>query len=147
MGSQAIHRPRWEIDEALNRLIGAEVRVAAEAFTPATWQGKLPGALIPVRELILPDNRQAGSLPVYFEGRLELAVRRIGVVYVGLEAPASLEESAEGVVHFRGGMAVILRGPAVVQLAFPFRVEKLPSDPCNYWRDLQLPRVQFELPF
>ena len=107
-----------EIDRILDRLIGAEVRVAAEAFTPARWDGKLPGALIPVRELILPDNRQAGSLPVYFEGCLQLANRRIGLVYVRIEAPASLEESAQGMVHFRGGMAVILRGPAVVQLAF-----------------------------
>ena len=147
MESEVIHRPKWEIDKALDRLIGAEVRVAAEAFTPARWNGKLPGALIPVRELILPDNRQAGSLPVYFEGRLQLANRSIGVVYVGIDAPASLEESAEGVVYFRGGMAVILRGPAVVQLAFPFRIEKLPSAPCNYWRDLHFPRVQFELPF
>jgi hypothetical protein len=147
MESEVIHRPEGEVDRVLARLIGAEVRVAAEAFTPARWHGKLPGALIPVRELILPDNRQAGSLPVYFEGRLELAVRRIGVVCVGLEAPASQEKSTEGVVHFQGGRAVILSGPAVVQSASPFRVEKLPSEPSNYWRDLHFPRVQFELPF
>ena len=96
MESEVIHRPKWEVDRVLERLIGAEVRVAAEAFTPVRWNGELPGALIPVRELILPDNRQAGSLPVYFEGRLQLAVRRIAVVYVGLEAPASLEASARG---------------------------------------------------
>ena len=82
MESEVIHRPKWEIDTALDRLLGAQVRVAAEAFTPARWNGKLPGALIPVRELILPDNRRAGSLPVYFEGRLQLAVRTIGVVYL-----------------------------------------------------------------
>jgi hypothetical protein len=66
MESEVIHRQEWEIDTALDRLLGAQVRVAAEAFTPARWNGKLPGGLIPVRALILPDNRQAGCLPVYF---------------------------------------------------------------------------------
>ena len=145
MEPEVMHKPQWGIDRVLDRLLGAEVRVAAEAFAPARWNGELPGVLIPVRDLILPDSRQAGSLPVYFEGRLQFAVRKIGVVYVGIEARSSMEESAEGVVHFRAGTAVILSGPALVQLAFPFQVERLSSDPCNYWRDLHFPRVQFEL--
>lgn len=50
-------------------------------------------------------------------------------------------------VPFRGKTAVILRGPALVELAFPFEVEKLPQRPDNYWHDLRTSRVQFELPF
>jgi hypothetical protein len=42
---------------------------------------------------------------------------------------------------------VSLRGPAVVELAWPFQVERLPADPGSYWRDLRLPRAQFEFPF
>ena len=44
-------------------------------------------------------------------------------------------------------MAVLLRGPALVQLAFPFQVERLPADEENYWRDVRIPRAQFEFPF
>ena len=50
-------------------------------------------------------------------------------------------------VYFRAKTAVILRGLAVVELAFPFQVERLPSDPGNYWRDLHVPCAQFEFPF
>lgn len=63
-----------------------------------------------------------------------------------LETPALAVESAEGMVSFRGNISVILRGPAVVKLAFPFQVEQLPADDPNYWRDMRLPLVQFELP-
>jgi len=146
MSSQVIQRPKWQIDERLERLISADVRVAAAAFSTAGWDGRIPKAFIPVGQLILPNNRAAADLPVFFEGKLQQFVRRIGVVYVWLEQPESSEGSVDGMVYFRGRTAAILRGPAIVQLAFPFQVETLPSDPCNYWRDLHFPRVQFELP-
>lgn len=36
---------------------------------------------------------------------------------------------------------------ATVKLAVPFKVERLPSEPDNYWSDLRLPCVQFTFPF
>jgi hypothetical protein len=120
--------------------------VAAEAFSPARWNGELPQRFISPRELLLPDDTAVAGLPLYFEGRLQHFVRQIGVVHVFLEPPASAESLADGLVYFRGATAVILRGPAVVKLAYPFHVEKLPADEDNYWRDLRGARVQFKLP-
>ena len=131
----------------LGDLIGHDVRVAAKAFSPAPRNGEVPPGLIPVRDLYLPDNSQPAGLPVFFEGRLRQFERQIGVVFVQLDAPASAEKTPEGPLLFRGKTAVILRGPAVVELAFPFHVERLPVDADNYWRDLQVPRAQFEFPF
>lgn len=37
--------------------------------------------------------------------------------------------------------------PAVVELAYPFRVERIPAADGNYWRDLHVPGAQFEFPF
>lgn len=73
--------------------------------------------------------------------------RRVGVVFVTLAAPALPDPADEGVQAFRGGTAVLLHGPATVQLAFPFRVEPLPADPVNCWADLRVPCTQFRLPF
>ena len=56
------------------------------------------------------------------------------------------ELTADGMVRFRGAMAVLLRGPATVRLAFPFRVEVLPTDPFNYWEDLRVSCAQFLIP-
>jgi len=139
-------RPQWTIDLRLKRLLGQEVRVAAESFFPIRWNGEVLPAAIPVRDLILPDNTQPGLLPVFFEGRLRRFERRIGVVFVTLDAPVA-ERSAEGMLFLRGMAAVLLRGPAVVQLAVPFRVERLPDDEANYWEDLRFPTAQFRLPF
>jgi len=144
MGSEAIQRPKWDIDRQLEGLVGHHVRVAAAAFAPPRPSGEPWPALIPVADLILPDNSSVGRLPVYFEGRLEAFERRIGVVEVLLTAPLSVEASTEGIISFRGAAAVVLRGPAVVRLAFPFRVERLPLGDNNYWRDLQVPRAQLE---
>ena len=58
---------------------------------------------------------------------------------------ALTEASTEGIVTLRGRPVVILRGPATVSLAFPFRVEPIPSDPDNYWEDLRFPTAQFRL--
>ena len=132
----------------LGGLLGADVRVGAKSFSPTRWTGRgKPPRLIPVCDLFLPDDSQPAGLPVFFEGRLQHFERRIGVVLVCLESPASTERAPDGPVYFRGQTAVILRGPAVVQLAFPFHVERLPAHPDNYWRDLRAPCAQFELPF
>ena len=50
-------------------------------------------------------------------------------------------------ILFRERNAVILPGTAIVQLAFPFHVERLPLGEENYWRDLRLSRAQLVLPF
>ena len=84
---------------------------------------------------------------MYFEGRLREFSRRIGVVDARLDSPTIVNEPVEGAVGFRGSTAVILAGPAIVRLAFPFKVEKLPTDPANYWEDRRFPRAQFWLPF
>jgi len=140
-------RPRWQIDQVLNDLMGADIRVEAKSFSPLPWTvGKQP-RLLPVHQLILPDNSRAGSLPVFFEGRLMRFERKIGVVFVHLDSLATSEGSSEGTVLLRGKMVVLLHGPAVVELAFPFQAERLPSDAENYWRDLRAPRAQLEFPF
>jgi hypothetical protein len=140
-------RPQWDIDCRLERLIGQEVRVAGESFVPVCWNGQVRQSFIHVRDLILPDNTKPGVLPVFFEGRLCRFERRIGVVCVALDLPRVMGRAAEGTVLVRGIPAVLLRGPAIVRLAFPFRVEPLPADEANYWEDLRLPTAQFRLPF
>lgn len=146
MNAENLPRPEWFIDRLLAGLIGDDIRVAAESFSPAHWNGELPNRFVSPRELILPDNSDAGGLPLYFEGRLQRFVRQIGVVYVGLDSPTRGGTTSEGTVSFRGGIAVILRGPAVVRLSHPFRVERLPAQVDNYWADMRMPRAQFQLP-
>ena len=147
MSTQPTRRPKWEIDRALEALIGRDIRVAAKSFSPPPRPGDTKLRLTPVEDLFLPDNSQPAGLPVFFEGRLLKFDRQIGVVFVHLGAPAALDGSSEGIVLFRGTTTVMVRGPAVVELTSPFKVERLPADPENYWRDLRLPRAQFELPF
>lgn len=140
-------RPLWDIDSLLAGLIGTEVRAAAKAFSPVPRNGEAPRRFMPVRDLYLPDNSQPAALPVFFEGRLCEFERHVGVVCVRLDAPTAADTASEGSMLFRGKTAVILRGPALVELAFPFQVERLPADAENYWRDLRMPRAQFEFPF
>ena len=147
MNTQLNHRPQWDVDRMLERLRGENVRVAAKSFAPPAHPGIAPLRFIPVRDLFLPDNSQPAGRPVFFEGRLVEFERQIGVVWVRLDAPRAVETAPEGEVCFRGQAAVILRGPAVVELAAPFHVERLPTAPENYWRDLRGPRAQFELPY
>jgi hypothetical protein len=147
MSAELTNRPQWAIDHELDGLIGVDVRVAAKAFSPTRWTGDALPRVLPVRTLFLPDNSQPAGLPVFFEGRLCHYQRRIGVVFVCLDCPASPDSATEGPTCFRGTIAVLLRGPAVVELAFPFQVERLPADPDNYWRDVRFPRAQFEFPF
>lgn len=139
-------RPQWEIDRLLARLVGRAIRVEAEWFSPVRWDGRsLPG-FVRVADLILPDNSQPGPSPVFFEGRLWQFDRRIGVVFVTLDALDIPVSTADGLVQFRGTAAVVLQGPATVRLSFPFRVEPLPTDPVNYWEDLRGFRAQLQLP-
>ncbi len=147
MGPELTPKPKWQIDRILDALVGEDVRVAAKAFSPIYWTGQVLPPLMPVCDLFLPDNSQPSVLPVYFEGNLQRFVREIGVVFVCIDSPASPDTAADGLMLFRGKTAALLRGPAVVELASPFLVEKLPSDSLNYWRDLRIPRAQFEFPF
>jgi hypothetical protein len=147
MSAELKQRPRWEIDRTRDAFLGAEIRVAANAFSPTPWTGGNRLRLTPVRDLILADSSRAAGLPVFFEGRLRHFERQIGIVFVDLETLASPDRTTEGMVFFRGRTVVILRGPALVELAFPFQVERLPGDADNYSRDLRAPRAQFEFPF
>ena len=148
----AVHEPtesgraRWAIDVVLEKMIHQPVRVAAEAFAPI-GSGASSKRLILTRDLILPDNTRTDGLPVYFEGVLLEVTRQIGVVHVRLGPPRARGRSAEGYVRFRERIAVILRGPAVVRLAIPFHVERLPASMQNYWLDLKMPKAQFLLRF
>lgn len=140
-------RPEWRIDRLLNTFVGCDVRVAARAFAPGLPADGREIRFMSVADLFLPDNSQPGSAPVFFEGRLRSFERRVGVVFVVLETSSNRESAPEGWVLLRGKLAVFLHAPAVVELAFPFRVERLPPEPENYWRDLRLPCAQFEFPF
>lgn len=141
-------RARWPIDDLLKSLTGHVVRVQAEAFAPIAPNLDRPigrGRLTKTRDLVLPDNSSANGLPVFFEGNLVEFNRQIGIVHVRLDAPPSSRVSAGGLVRFRGQTAIVLAGPAVVQLAYPFHVERIPADEGNYWLDLHLPAAQFIL--
>ncbi|HRZ35709.1 MAG TPA: hypothetical protein P5534_05020 [Candidatus Paceibacterota bacterium] len=146
MSVESTQRPKWQIDRLLESLIDRDIRVAAQAFSPTSWTGEGLPRLRPVRDLFLPDNSRPDSLPVFFEGRLRSFERTIGVVVVCLDSPTTPDPASEGTNLFRAETVVILRGPAVVQLAFPFHVERVPTDAENYWRDLRVPRAQFEFP-
>ena len=139
-------KPTWEIDRVLQSLVGAQIRVGAEAFAPFSPGQAIQGRLTPASQLILPDNTPVDGLPVFFEGRLEQFSRQIGLVRVQLGPPD--EVAVQGMILFRGRGAVILPGPAVVQLSVPFHVERLPLGEDNYWRDIRMPYAQmfFELP-
>ena len=127
--------------------MGEEVRVAAKSFAPPARPGVAPLRFLAVRDLYLPDNTQPAGLPVFFEGRLVQFARQIAVVCVRLAASLLPGRASYGLAFFRGQAVAILRGPAVLELAFPFHIERLPHDPDNYWRDLRMPRAQFEFPF
>jgi len=128
-----------ELELSLQSFKGADVRVQARRFS-------LTGARFAfVRDLILSDGSRTDGLPVFFEGRLNWFERRIGVFIVGLNEITLTGTASDGLVQYRNGLAVIVRGPAIVELEYPFSVERLPTDLQNYWRDLRLPRAQLEL--
>ena len=133
-------KPTWEIDRVLQSLVGAQIRVGAEAFAPFAQGRVIQEHLTPASQLILPDNTPVDGQPVFFEGRLEQFNRQIGLVRVQL-GPAE-RFGAQGMILFRERSVVILPGPAVVQLSVPFHIERLPTGEENYWRDLRLPCAQ-----
>ena len=146
MSATMIPRPQWKIDQILQGLIGVDVRVAAESFSPVS-RNRQTKQIIDASNLILPDNHRAAGLPIYLEGRLEEFQRRIGLVYVRLGPPISRTITPDGIVVFRGMKAVILKGPANVKLAYPHFVERIPEDSENYWIDLRESRAQLKFPF
>jgi len=72
---------------------------------------------------------------------------QIGIVHVRLDALPSSLVTASGLVRFRGQTAIVLAGPAIVQLPHPFHVERLPTDEGNYCIDRHMPATQFILNF
>lgn len=147
MSTELEQRPQWEIDKALEDLIGQDVRVAATSFSPVRRNENEPSQLTPVHRLSLPEYDQPAAAPVYFEGRLQRFTRQPGAVLVWLGPRTSTDGAPDGPICFRGSRAVIVQGPAVVELASPFRVEALQADSYNYWRDINAPSAQFEFTF
>jgi hypothetical protein len=144
MGAELSQRKAWDIDRVLTSLLGQGVRVAAKAFSPPHPLSDANGRFVPVGNFYLPDNTCTRSLPVFFEGVLTRFERRISLVLVCLDAPEYDHGTSEGTIVFRGKIAVILRGPALLELSYPYHVERLPSSPENYWRDIRFPQAQFE---
>ena len=138
-------KPTWEIDRTLQSLVGAQIRVGAEAFAPLAQGRSIQERLTPASQLILPDNTPVDGQPVFFEGRLEQFSRQIGLVRVQLGPAEGF--GAQGMILFRGRGAVILPGPAAVQLSVPFHIERLPKGEENYWRDLRVPCAQLLFDF
>ena len=138
-------KPTWKIDLDLRSLVGAQIRVGAEAFAPLAQGRAIQERLTPVRQLILADNTAVDGQPVFFEGRLDQFSRQIGLVRVQLGP--SERFGAHGMILFRERSVVILPGPAVVQLSVPFHIERLPTGEENYWRDLRVPCAQLLFDF
>ena len=146
MSTGTIQKPQWKIDQVLQGLIGTDVRVAAESFSPVS-RNREAKHTIAASNLILPDNNRAAGLPIYLEGRLQEFQRRIGPVYVRLGPPISRTITPDGIIMFRGMKAVILKGPANVKLAYPHFIERIPEDSENYWIDLRERCAQLTFPF
>jgi hypothetical protein len=144
MNPELIHRPKWPIDRLLDSLLGQNIRVAARAFVPAGWNGRVPTRFQSVRDLYLPDNTQPVDRPVFFEGRLQRFERQISIVFVELQSPTAPKQTTEATVDFRDTTAIILQGPAIVELAFPFRVE--PTTPTPVHPDVGIEPVSAIVP-
>lgn len=132
MNAETVQRPTWEIDQVLSSLIGQEIRVAAVSFCPESPNRSGHHPWIRNNELVAPDGFQARGAPVYFEGKLIRFSRRIGVVHVVLDELVDTAGVSEGLIVFRSSTAVFLKGPATVELASPFKVEKLPRGRSNF---------------
>ncbi len=139
-------RPDWKIDQQLKLLLGQNIRVRADAFTTPLWNGQ-PGHMIPAASLILPDNSTVHHDELFIEGKLLTFQRDVAIVSVVLERLAFDGETANGRVLLRGRQAVILQGPARVQLASDHFIEKLPTDFRFYWSHLGSSSPQFEFIF
>jgi hypothetical protein len=139
-----IHRPKWEIDKRLEALLGENIRLRTHAFCPPNWNGE-PARLIQASGLLLPDNTTVDKDELYFEGRLLCFRREVGVVFVSIDRPDA-GNTANGRVIFRGRGAVILPGPATVQLHQEHFIEPIPADSRLYWSHLGATGPQFNLP-
>ena len=146
MTSQMACRPEWQIDKRLNLLIGENIRVRVSAFCPPKWNGE-PANVIQAANLMLPDNSMVHRDELYFEGKLLSYRRDVAFVFLALDQSAFAGEGANGRVLYRGRQAVILHGPATVQLHPDHFIEKLPSDSSFYWDHLRIVGPQFEFSF
>ena len=144
MEPQPAQRGVWEIDKRLASLKGCPVRVRAELVLPKGWHGKALTKPIDGANLILPDGTRVDRDPIFVEGVLTEFKRSIAIMVVELDR-LPMEGTADGRIHFRGATAVFLRGPATVQLARPFVVERLPDFLQTYWNQLRLVDSQLEL--
>ena len=144
--SPEIHRPRWEIDKRVHALIGENVRVKANAFSPPHLSGG-PASRIEASSLVLPDNSTVDNDDLFFEGKLLAFRREVAVVIVLLGRPVISGDSANGRVLYRGKTAVILPGPATVELHRDHFIDKIPSESRLYWAHLRTSGPQFNLPF
>lgn len=138
-------RPEWDIDRRLRSLLGEQVRVFADAFSLESRHSGTP--LRDTRSLVLPDGSRAEGDKVFFEGKLEDFWRMAGVVFVQLGNREIDDPAPESRVNFRARVALIVAGPAVMRLGYPFQIERLPHSSQNYWADLRVPNVQFCFPF
>jgi hypothetical protein len=128
-----------EIESKLVSLIGAQVRIQARRFSP---DGRI---FTFSKDLVFPNGLRADNVPVFFEGELTSFERRIGV-FIAVLGTQSLSSSAgDGLLTLRGKLSAIIAGPAIVELEYPFHVERIPSNAVNYWGDIRLPAFQFEL--
>jgi hypothetical protein len=143
---QTAERRTWQIDGRLQALLGCPVRVAAESLFPSALRGEVFKHLITPKNFILPDGTTAEPGYIYVEGVLRDFRRHVALVFVELDA-LPFEGSAEGRVIFRGTPAVILRGPATVQLDESAFVERVPADANAYWAHLLSTHPQMDFSF
>jgi hypothetical protein len=131
----------FEIEQTLSTLVGQTIRVQVHRFSP---DGRI---FTPTSELVFPNGTRAENVSVFFEGELHAFERRIGVILVALGENTVCGHAEDGLFTLRTKLAGIVSGPAVVEMAFPFRLEHVPRDEENYWGDIRFPSFQFELPF
>lgn len=143
--SAEIHRPQWEIDKRLESLLDKNIRVRAHAFCPPHWNGEM-SQVIEASALLLPDNTTVGDGELYLEGRLLAFRREVAIVFVFLGRPDAAGDTANGRMVYRGKAAIILPGPATVQLHQDQFIEMIPTDGRLYWSHLGATGPQFNLP-
>lgn len=138
-------RPKWEIDNRLQALVGENIRVKATAFCLPHWNGEA-GHWIDAANFILPDNISVDKDTFYLEGKLLSFLRQVAVVSVTL-GPPDIANTANGRIVYRGQSSVILPGPALVKLHQHHFVERIGTDPRLYWNQLRDKGPQLTFPF
>ena len=119
------------------------MRVRVQSLIFKRWNGE--AREVGIGNLVLPDGSLVEREPVFVEGTLREFTRQVGMILVNL-GPLSFDGSAEGRLLFRGRPAVILRGPATVQLHSSQFLEKVPTDNEVYWSHLTSGDGQMNLP-